>query len=594
MRRTRTVGSLVLLGLGLTAAACSSNVGGPTDGTGAPSASATAAGQDPEAVAPVSNRASIIDVRQDSRMSLSVQGALGPALQGETITKGVVSIDHVQLVGAGGQSVMLMESATTTDLLSIQNQLQQIVQQSSVQAGQYTSLRFHLASAYFETVDAQNVSHVYASEQVDTSQFQSVGSVSQLQLAGLDSNGYCDVAIPQGGIEVQGVASLAMHFSLAESLTTSGDTWVFNPNVWIADQSTFSSVSVQFQAQASFSQYIAQGFQVMLLDANMRPVCEAPLVATSSTVYEATFQYVASFEGPFVAVLLPPAGYSLSQQVAVSIDVQQSVSVETQIALSSVSVSSNTIVINAGANAICVQRGRNGQIVQQEERPIGTMDQVAPHTPPQEPVRPGGQKPAPAPTPQLPGVPPSHNEQGQGHGEPGADAGAPAPGHDAGGALPPEHDAGTAPPPEHDAGGAPPPQHDAGGAFPPEHDAGGGGGLPPVTDAGGGTPPQHDGGAGPSAGQSPHGGPSGPTTSGPSPQGGQPTSGGPQGASSQGPSQGGPTQGGAPSHPGGGPASASGPTQGGGGPTPGPGGSPRGGAGPTPGNVSQGDAGAHR
>jgi hypothetical protein len=516
MRRTTVLGGLVLVGLSLTGAcvAGGDNPDEPVVGSGVPRA-------DDRASSTKEDATDVVDVAPDSKVGLSLQGSLGPIVEGETITKAMVTLQDVQLVGDGGTSAVLVSDSVTTDLVSIDNDLQKLIDGVSVDPGRYTGVRFRLTSAWMQATDAQGATHVFASDGVDTSQFTSA-SVSRLQLGGIDGDGFVTVALPQGGIQVQGTSTLALHFALAESLSVqSSDLWVLDPRVWIVDASTFSSVDLQFQATSeSFSQFISQGFQVMLFDASMLPVCSASLVVVSSKVFTASFRFVQFFQGPFVAVLVPPSGISLTTQVAVSIDVQKSVHVETDVGLSSVrQVSSGTLEVRTGETAISIQRDSSGKIVRQEERPVGWMQDVASHTPPNEPIRPGEHAPAIARPPQLPGLPPSRNERP-------AEAGAPPSQQDAGG-PPPRHDAGT-PPVQRDAGprpafeaGAPPTQLDS-SAPPPIPDAGaptvGGGPVVPHADAGGqaGLPPA---GGQPTGGQPPQGLP--PAHAGGAPTGGR-------------------------------------------------------------------------
>ena len=520
MKRRMTLGSFVLLGLSLLGGACSSNDGYPTGEN--TSAQDVAPSIPPsETPPPASSSAGAIDVASSSRLSLSLRGSLGPIIEGQTITKAMVTLQDVELASDSGAAFPLMTGSVTADLLSLQDSLQELVQGQTVEAGRFTNLRFHLVSAWIETTDAENTTHVFATDRVDRSQFSSVASVGTLQLGGIGSDGFVSVALPQSGISVQGTASLALHFSLTESLSVqSSDVWVLQPRVWAVDESVFSSVDVQFEVTSEYSEYFSQGFQVMLFDANLRPVCEAPLTATSSTLFAASFQYIESYEGPFVAVLVPPSGVSLQSAVAVSIDVRQSVRVEARVSVTSVqrvsgTTGAGTLDVRTSDRADITQRTSEGQVVAQTRQPVGPIEQVAPRTRPQEPLRPGEQPLAQAPAPRIPGLPPPHNAP--------ADGGAPPPFADAGEGRPPLADAGGPPvqdagerPPGYDAGGVPPGQRggprqppDAGRQQPPAADAGGppsrpdagpqvptfDAGAPPVMTGPVGQPPEVDAGA---------------------------------------------------------------------------------------------------
>jgi hypothetical protein len=404
MKRRTALRGLVLLGVGLAGAACSS---GDSEALGGRDTS----GQESPPV--TSSNPGSIDIANDSQLSLGLRGGLGPVLEGgQTLTKAVVTLDSVQLVNDRGAAVPLLEGSVTADLLALQDSLKQLVPQRAVDAGKFTDVRFRVTAGWIETADAQDVSHVFASDRVDLSQFSSAGSVGPLEISGLDSDGFVSVAIPQDGIAIQGVAALALHFALAESLSVQrGDVWVLAPRVWIFDQSVLSSLDVELDvASESDARFFTQGFQVMLLDANLRPVSRAPLVAQSTTVVVANFQVVEFFQGPLVAVLVPPSGVSLQSAVAVSIDVQRRASARASFAVTSVQrvsgTARGTFDMRTDSHATVTQRGLGGEILGQTRAPVGAIAQVAPHRRPAEPLRPGERPAATVEPPRLPGLPP--------------------------------------------------------------------------------------------------------------------------------------------------------------------------------------------
>lgn len=503
MTRRSTLGGLVLLGLGAAIAACSAGDAGSSNPVPSQSTEPPAQVESPQPSAPSGPAATsassgqttgaaptassdVIHVAQQSQVGLALRGSLGPVIDGQTLTKSVLTLEDVELVSASGSgsNVVLVSGQMTTDLLSVQNDLQQLVQQQAIQAGQYMAIRFRLDSAYVETVDAQGATDVYASQGVDVSRFTSVSAVHRLQLGGIGPDGYVTCAVPQGGIDLHASATLALQFSLAESLTVQqGGAWIFSPRVWVVDASTFSSIDVQYDlSSTSYGQYLSQGFQVMLLDGNLRPCSQAVLVQQSSTLFVASFRYVEYFQGPFVAVLLPPAGVSLTSTIATSVSVQQSVTAVTSVSVSSVQrVSSSSISLSTSSQSSVTLRSRTGQVVAQTSSPIGPIEDVAPRERPREPVRPGEQPPAPASPPHLQGLPAPK----------GVDAGAPPPPVVLDGGMPPVMmDAGAPPPPMRDAGGPPPVMMDA-GAPPPVLDAGG---PPPMMTDAGAPPPMRDAG----------------------------------------------------------------------------------------------------
>lgn len=392
-RQTRGMLFLVLLAAsGAVVAACESTTASPS---GVQSTSS----------------ADVIDVRSGSRTSLALRGGLGPIVSGQTITKATVSLDDFELVDATGGSVVLSNTPFTGDLIALQDQLGQILSAQSIQVGQYTALRFRLRSAWVEAQDAQGATTVYASQGVDTSQFSPGTSVQTLQLSGLDSNGFVTCALPQGGIVVDGESALALQFALAQSLVVqSSGAWVLTPSCWLVDQSTFSSLDVDYQVTSEVSsseQYFSNGFQVMLLDSNLWPICEVPLAAYQSATFRAHFLYLEAFQGPFVAALVPPPGYSLQSSIAFSVDVQQGAACNASISVTSFQVvSGRSFDIGTDDQCQVVQRDTHGRVLAQTSEPIGGVEDVAPTTHHHEPVAQGQQESEPQPPPQLPGNPP--------------------------------------------------------------------------------------------------------------------------------------------------------------------------------------------
>lgn len=374
---------------------------------------------------PIAEQASadVIDVSSGASMSLALQGGLGPILSDQTITKATMSLGDIELVDANGGSVVLSSEGFTGDLVALQDQLGQIFSDRSVQAGRYTAMRFRLKSAWIEAQDAQGANTVYATQGVDSSQFSDVGSVQALQLAGLDSDGFVTCALPSGGITVGASSSLAVQFAFAQSLQVqSGGAWVLTPRCWLVDQSTFSSLDVDFQMSSqvvsSYRQYWESGFQVMLLDSNLYPVCEVPLAVYQSTIFRAHFVYLSSFLGPFVAALVPPVGFQLQSAVAVQVDVTQSAFFSAFISVTSFSVESgHSFAIGTDRSSRIERRDRRGHLLGQTNQAIGAVEDVAPTRHNRQPVAPGQEPPPPAETPHLPGNPPPR--MGHRRGEPG-------------------------------------------------------------------------------------------------------------------------------------------------------------------------------
>jgi hypothetical protein len=364
-----------------------------------------------ETTASQSSSADVLDVSSGSNVSLALRGGVGPIISGLTLTKATVMMTNLELVDDSGGSIALSSNGFQADLLALQNQLGQLFSQQSVKAGSYTALRFGLKSAWVETQDVNGALTVHASPGVDKSQFSQGTSVKTLDFGGLDSGGFATCALAPGGIVVSGASSLALQFAFAQSLATpsSGD-WVLTPVCWLVDQSTLSSLDVDFEpasGSSSDDQDLPNGFQVMLLGSNMWPISQVPIAAPQSATYSVHFADLAAFQGPFVAALLPPGGYTLQSGVAFAVDLQQSASSTASISVTSLQVVSGRLLdVETDGHCKVVQRDPNGHLLVQTSQPIGAVEDVAPTTHHQQPAFAGEQLPAPAGIPQLPGNPP--------------------------------------------------------------------------------------------------------------------------------------------------------------------------------------------
>ncbi len=484
MRRTRGMLGIALLAssVGVVVACGSRDSSGSGANGGGDSTTAS------DSALPSTSSADVIDVSSGSHISLALRGGLGPILSGQTITKAVVSMSDLELVDASGASAVLSSAPFTGDLVELQDQLGQIFSQQSIQAGRYTALRFRLRSAAIEAQDAQGAATVYASQGADTSQFSKVGSVQTLQLAGLDPNGFVTCALPTGGIAVSGASSLALQFALAQSLVVQSDgTWVLTPRCWLVDQSTFSSLDVDYEmssSASSYEQYWSSGFQVMLLDSNLYPICEVPIAVYQSATFRAHFVYLQSFEGPFVAVLVPPTGYALQSTVAFSVDVQQGTLCSASISVTSFEVvSGQSFAIGTGNECRVVQRDPRGNVLAQSNEAIGAVEDVAPTTHHRQPVSSGEEAPPPAEVPQLPGNPPP--KMGHRH---GGQMGMPSPTGTEQGVMPPAPTSSSTEP-----GMMPPTPTSSGPTSAPGAPKGPRGGPPPSPPSGNPNPPPSSG-----------------------------------------------------------------------------------------------------
>ena len=364
----------------------------------------------------------VIEVARSAPVSLSLGGGLGPIVEGQTVNRAIVSLQSIELVGADGSIVPFVDEPITVDLLAIQNDLEQLVAGIPLPPGKFTHMRVRLGGALIEVTDDQGTSQYFATPDFDLASLDIEGPVGPLELAGIQSGGYFDVPVPPEGITVQREAALALQLDPALSLIYENGIWAFEPRAWVVDQATLSSLEVAFQAEAAgFTEFAVQGgFQVTLFDAGMHPVAVSPLGLLPGGLPGATFQYLAPFEGPFVAVLVPPPGVQLTNVVSVAVDVRASAFVQTSIVINSFRE-----VQRAGAypvydigfapQAAIVMRGPAGQILYEATRPVGPIEAIMPRVAPRWPRLPWQSPPRVfRRAPYLAGLPrPIHLEPGR-------------------------------------------------------------------------------------------------------------------------------------------------------------------------------------
>ena len=351
-----------------------------------------------------------IDVSTDSKLALSLRGSVGPIIYGRTLTKATVTMSNLELVDDSGGSVALSGNGFMADLLGLQNQVGQLFPAQPVKAGRYSALRFHLKNAWVVAQDANGALTAYASAGADKRQFSKGTTVQTLDFGGLDSDGFVACAVAPGGVVLGDTSTLALHFALAQSLATSSSSvWVLSPVCWVVDPFAYSSLDVNLAPASGDSaddKDLANGFQVMLLDSNLWPISEVPLASSQSATYSAHFADLQSFQGPFVAALIPPDGYQLKAGVAFSVDLQPSASATASISGTSLQVVSGRLLDVATADhCSVVQHDHSGTVLAKTSQPIGAVKDVAPTTHHPQPVPAGRQPLAPAPTPHLPGNP---------------------------------------------------------------------------------------------------------------------------------------------------------------------------------------------
>jgi hypothetical protein len=157
------------------------------------------------------------------------------------VTSAVVTISQIYLQGQGGR-VVLSDQATTTDLLTLANDTQTLVQDATVPSGTYSQLRFVITGAYLEVLDdpacdpAQTTcsTSIYATESYTTPK----PAAGVLQTPSFDQSGL-KVKLPGGALRLSGDEKvLLVDFDVAESFgheAGGSGQWVMQPVITATD-----------------------------------------------------------------------------------------------------------------------------------------------------------------------------------------------------------------------------------------------------------------------------------------------------------------------------------------------------------------------
>jgi uncharacterized protein DUF4382 len=158
----------------------------------------------------------------------------------------VVTISKVYLQGEDGR-VVLSEEATTTNLLTLANDTQDIVKDAVVPAGSYSELRFVISGAYIEVEQEDGSSRFYATSN-DYAGLPEGATVSGiLQTPSFDTSGV-KVKFEGDSVEVAGEQKVILvDFDVSQSFGKDrgqGDKWVMKPVIKGAEIVFSGSVNV--------------------------------------------------------------------------------------------------------------------------------------------------------------------------------------------------------------------------------------------------------------------------------------------------------------------------------------------------------------
>jgi hypothetical protein len=234
------------------------------------------------------------DSTETSRMSIKLTDAPGANIQ-----SAVVTIDEIYL--QGNERVSLRSDPVTTDLLTLTNDVQTLVDDVAVPAGTYSQLRFVISGAYIEVAE-EGSTRIFATDGYDHLPPDRTAD-GTLQTPSWDSSGF-KVKLPDGSLEVAGEQKiLLVDFDVAESFgqeAGASGRWVVRPTLKATDFELSSSIRVNLHADPGVSSASLADLNVELKDkdGNSEGLL-APTDPEGDGIYSVTFLYLDADQGPF-------------------------------------------------------------------------------------------------------------------------------------------------------------------------------------------------------------------------------------------------------------------------------------------------------
>jgi len=221
------------------------------------------------------------------------------------ITRAVVTITQIGLQGPGGLTV-LSTASTTTDLLTLANDVETLVDGAEIPAGTYSQLRFVISGAFLE---AGGVVYASSPDYEGLPPGTEVGG--SLQMPSYDRSGL-KVILPGDGLVVgPGATTLIVDFDVSRSFghpAGQSGMWVMHPVVKATDLEETGALAVTLTPGETvvFPPGVTlASFTAVVAPAGGGDGVMVPLTETAG-VFGATF--VNLFAGDYTVTFLAPAG----------------------------------------------------------------------------------------------------------------------------------------------------------------------------------------------------------------------------------------------------------------------------------------------
>jgi len=167
--------------------------------------------------------------------------------------RAVVTIEGIYLQGSDeegeGSRVWLREDPVTTDLLTLSNDIQELVEDAETAAGTYSQLRFVISGGFIEVEQEDGSTRIYASHEGYSEEHHpdNLSRDGNLQMPSFAQSGL-KVNLPGGSVQVGGnQIVLLVDFNVAQSFgrqAGASGMWVMHPVVHAEHFSVSSSITV--------------------------------------------------------------------------------------------------------------------------------------------------------------------------------------------------------------------------------------------------------------------------------------------------------------------------------------------------------------
>lgn len=237
--------------------------------------------------------------------------------------KAVVTIDEVYLQGDEGR-VSLRQDQVTVDLLTLQNEVMELVDQVVVPGGTYSELRLVISGGYIEVEQEDGSTRVYASS-ADYASRNGVVASGSLQMPSFAQSGL-KIKLPGGSTTVDGDQHiLLLDFSVAESFGQAAGRsgmWVMRPVIRASDFGLTGGIAATLSLADTVTLPVLNGTQTTLaaFSALLTPASGGDAVKVQFTdgdsdgKFDVLFKYLVP--GTYSVALEVPAGLSFTADKA--------------------------------------------------------------------------------------------------------------------------------------------------------------------------------------------------------------------------------------------------------------------------------------